>query len=92
MNQFQLELIYQPVFFVVIIIAINVFLGVYTKTPLFQTLFYTVTLILFIATIMITYQQRKQLEQQPVVFSEFTGVMIVLIITITLGFFAYMRT
>lgn len=91
MNQFQLELIYQPVFFIVIIIAVNVFLEVYTKTPLFQTIFYLITLVLFAVAMILTYQQQKQLEQQPVIFNAFTAVMIALIIAITLGFFAYMR-
>ena len=88
MNQYEVELFYEPLLFLVMIIMINLLFKL-NKSPLhYQMIIYLVMGILLIISLIIVRLNKDKLEKQSVHYTTISKILTFLIIFIT-GFFIY---
>ena len=92
MNQYEVELIYEPLLFLVMIIMINLLFKLY-KYPLHnQMMIYLIMGILLIMSLIITRLNKDKLKKQGVHYTTISKIITFLIILITGLFLYYMLT
>jgi len=91
MNQYQLQLIYEPLFFLVILVAFNLLFPDFRKRPLLlQTVFYAIMAALFVIVMIVTRINRRKLSSHSTHFTRLSQILTVVAVVIVGAFLYYM--
>lgn len=90
MNQYTLELMYDPLYFLVLLIGINIVFKIYKQSFIRQTIYYSIIGILFIISIIIIKLRKSELEKEKIHYTKVSQILTVVIIITTITFIYYM--
>ena len=90
MNQYTVELIYEPIYFLIILIGLNLIFKIYKQSLLRQTIYYSIISIFFIISIILVRFQKSELEKEKVNFTGVSKILTIIVILTTIGFLYYM--
>lgn len=86
MNQYIVQLIYEPILFFVMVIVINLLFKIYKYPFSLQLAIYSFMALLLIISLLITRLNKKEYEKEKVNYTLTSQILTVLIILITIGF------
>ena len=90
MNQYQIELIYEPLYYILVVAAAYLILRIDRLATPYQLVIVGGSGIIFILIMIYTYLNRKTLEQEPVHFTSLSKILMPLIFVIGIGAVAFL--
>ena len=90
MDQYTLKLIYEPIYFIIILIGFNLVFKVYKRPLLTQIMYYSILGIFFLISLMFIKLDKHKLEKEKIHYSNISKILTVIIVITTVSFLYYM--
>jgi len=92
MSQYTIELLYEPIYFIIIIIGINLIFKTYNKPLITQAIIYSVIGVLMTVSFLLIKMNKSNLEKEKVHYSKISQILtgiIILSVAMFLYYFIY---